>query len=265
VILLVDIEPKLGRYLVIVVLLILLFSSSIFSGSISPIFSNVSAQSNRDEDVNDRLNQRVDLSAKLREVEGERVPNHYIVVLKDSAAPVTSVRSSAEEARSQGAELRHVYNNAIRGYAIRVPNQDVLDSILSNPSVDYVQPDTKLKAFVQTLPTGIDRADGDLSSAKSGDGSGSVNIDIAIMDTGIDLDHPDLNVFREKTFVSGTTTANDDDGHGTMVAGVAAAKDDSNAVVGMAPGARLWAIKVLDSNGDGELITLRQMQGKSIL
>ena len=101
------------------------------------------------------------------------------------------------------------------------------------------------------MPTGIDRADGDLSSTKSGDGSGAVNIDIAIMDTGIDLDHPDLNVYREETFVSGTTTADDDDGHGTMVAGVAAAKDDSNGVVGMAPGARLWAIKVLDSNGDG--------------
>ena len=247
-----DIEPKLGRYLIVVVLLTLLFSSSIFLGSFSPIFLNASAQSNRGEDVNDRLNQRIDLSEKLRKVSGERIPNHYIVVLKDTAAPLTSsVRSSAEEARNQGAELRHVYNNAIRGYAIRVPNQEVLDSILSNPSVDYVQPDTKLKAFVQTLPTGIDRADGDLSSANSGDGSGSVNIDIAIMDTGIDLDHPDLNVFREKTFVSGTTTANDDDGHGTMVAGVAAAKDDSNAVVGMAPGARLWAIKVLDSNGDG--------------
>ena len=101
------------------------------------------------------------------------------------------------------------------------------------------------------MPTGIDRADGDLSSTKSGDGSGAVNTDIAILDTGIDLDHPDLNVYREETFVSGTTTADDDDGHGTMVAGVAAAKDDSNGVVGMAPGARLWAIKVLDSNGDG--------------
>ena len=46
------------------------------------------------------------------------------------------------------------------------------------------------------------------------------------MDTGIDLDHPDLNVYRQITFVPGTSSGNDDDGHGT-VAGVAAAKDNS--------------------------------------
>ena len=51
-----------------------------------------------------------------------------------------------------------------------------------------------MKAFIQTIPTGIDRTDADLSSAKSGDGTGSVDADIAILDTGIDLTHPDLNV-----------------------------------------------------------------------
>ena len=61
----------------------------------------------------------------------------------------------------------------VKGYAVRVPNQQVLDGILANPAVDYVQPDLKVKAFSQTLPKGINRVDGDLSPTKSGDGSGS--------------------------------------------------------------------------------------------
>ena len=58
-----------------------------------------------------------------------------------------------------------------------------------------------MKAFAQSLPTGVNRVDGDLSSTKSGNGKGSVNVDIGIMDTGIDLNHPDLNIYRQVTFV----------------------------------------------------------------
>ncbi len=60
------------------------------------------------------------------------------------------------------------------------------------------------------------------------------------------------------TFVPDTNTGNDVNGHGTMVAGVAAAKDNNIGVVGIAPGAKLWAIKVLDSTGTGSLSTVIQ-------
>ena len=105
----------------------------------------------------------------------------------------------------------------------------------------------------QTISTGISRIGSTTNSIKSGDGQGSVDVDIAIIDTGIDLTHPDLNVYAQKSLISGISTANDDNGHGTHVAGIAAAKDDSNGVVGVAPGARLWAIKVLDKTGSGSL------------
>ncbi len=78
-------------------------------------------------------------------------------------------------------------------------------------------------------------------------------MDIAIIDTGVDLTHPDLNVFKNISFVKGVKKGNDDNGHGTHVAGTTAAKDDSNGVVGVAPGARIWAVKVLDKNGSGSL------------
>ena len=74
------------------------------------------------------------------------------------------------------------------------------------------------------------------------------NVDIAIIDTGISLNHPDLNVYRNISFVEGIPDGNDDLGHGTHIAGIAAAKDNSFGVLGVAPGAKLWAIKVCDVN-----------------
>jgi subtilisin len=119
-----------------------------------------------------------------------------------------------------------------------------------------VEQDMTVQAFSQNLPKGVNRIDADLSPTKSGDGSGSVNTDIAILDTGIDLAHTDLSIYRKKTFVVGTSSANDDNGHGTHVAGIAAAKDNTVGVVGVAAGARLWALKVLDATGSGSISTI---------
>lgn len=235
------------------ILMVLLISFGVLT-SISQIsllqvegqrFDITSLQDKKDE-IRD---QAQNFAKKLREVTGEKIPNDYIVVLKDDF--LSSVNSLAGKVQSEGATVEHIFNHVLPGFAVNVPNDAVLETIMQNPNVDYVQPDVKVKVFAQSLPTGVDRIDGDLSSTKSGDGGGSVNADIAILDTGIDLNHPDLNVYKQVTFVPGTSNGNDDDGHGTAVAGVAAAKDNSQGVVGVAPGARLWAIKVLDSNGMG--------------
>jgi hypothetical protein len=77
-----------------------------------------------------------------------------------------------------------------------------------------------------------------------------VDVDIAILDTGVSLTHPDLNVYRNASFVDGVTSGNDDQGHGSHVAGIAAAEDNSVGVVGVAPGARIWAMKICDKFGE---------------
>ena len=107
----------------------------------------------------------------------------------------------------------------------------------------------------QALPWGIDRIDADLVSV---DASG---VNIAIIDTGIDADHEDLSVAGGVNFVGGKgrrrkvdpSKWGDDHGHGTHVAGTAAALDNGIGVVGAAPGASMWAVKVLNSNGSGYL------------
>ena len=76
------------------------------------------------------------------------------------------------------------------------------------------------------------------------------NVDVAVLDTGVSLDHPDLNVYKDVTFINGTSSGNDDNGHGSHVAGIAAAKDNDVGIVGIAPGARIWAIKVCDASGE---------------
>jgi subtilase family protein/peptidase inhibitor I9 len=104
----------------------------------------------------------------------------------------------------------------------------------------------------QTIPTGVNRVHPSVLSNDDQYPDDPVNVDIALLDTGIDLDHPDLlNVYNQISLVPGTQSADDDNGHGTHVAGIAAARDNNLGVVGIAPGARLWAVKVLDSNGQG--------------
>jgi subtilisin len=89
----------------------------------------------------------------------------------------------------------------------------------------------------QILPAGIDRIDADRTSTRSGDGRGSVNINVAVLDTGIDIEHPDLNVVGGKDCTSGSGF-DDPNAHGTHVAGTIAARDDDIGVVGVVPGAR---------------------------
>jgi subtilisin family serine protease len=147
-----------------------------------------------------------------------------------------------------------VYKVALRGYAATIPTSRLAE-LTSDPNVAYVAPDAPVSAAAQLLPSGVDRIDGDLSSTISGDGTGSVNLNVAVIDSGIDPTHPDLNVVGGFNCTNGKSFA-DENGHGTGVAGVIAAKDDTFGVVGVAPGARLWAVRVLGKNNRGSLANL---------
>jgi subtilisin family serine protease len=110
----------------------------------------------------------------------------------------------------------------------------------------------------QKTPTGIDRVDADLSAAKSGDKVGNVNADIAILDTGVSR-HLDLNIYQCRSFVGNFYNCADGfpgTGHGTNVAGIAAARDNDIGVVGTAPGARIWAVKVHDNSANSNTAAL---------
>lgn len=98
----------------------------------------------------------------------------------------------------------------------------------------------------QVVPAGVKRI-GATPGTLAFTGSG---VGVAILDTGIDQQHADLKV-STSCFNSLGTSCDDDNGHGTHVAGIAAALNNNQDVVGVAPGATLYAVKVLDRRGQG--------------
>ena len=185
------------------------------------------------------------------------VPDQYIVVFKDD---VTDPRGLANAlSRRNGFAVQHVYEFALKGFAGNMP-APVAEALAQDPDVAYVEQDVYAHAILhennfQTLPSGVKRIDADLNPLAAN----PVDVDIAILDTGVDFDHPDLNVFHRVDCAKGgpfTQKCRDgegDDGygHGTHVAGSAAALDNSIGVVGVAPGARIWSLKVLGDDGSG--------------
>jgi subtilisin len=205
-------------------------------------------------------------SASQKSAESGVIPNRYIVVLEDDGRDETAAQASADRRQagqvasdlSEGNKVEEVtqtYGAALKGFAAEIPAGKV-DDVRSDPRVSFVAGDQVVHASAQTEPTGIKRADADLdtNSVDAGNGSGAVGVDIAVLDTGIYTRHPDLTIAGGKDCSrDGKNTFSDDNGHGSHVAGTAAAEDNAGGVVGTAPGARLWSVKVLKADGFGSL------------
>jgi subtilisin family serine protease len=193
------------------------------------------------------------------------IPNSFIVQLKSTGPGPISPGSLREimgtltpQLAAAGGRVVAVYDqfgmfNVV--FERLLPNREqVINSLRAHPAVQGVFNDAIVTAQqAQVNSTGIDRVDADLSAAKSGDKVDTVDVDIAILDTGVSS-HPDLNIFRCVLFVTFVPLPICTDGHrhGSHVAGTAAARDNGIGVVGTAPGARIWALKVLRDNARGD-------------
>ncbi|MBW6467071.1 MAG: S8 family serine peptidase [Brevefilum sp.] len=179
----------------------------------------------------------------------------YIIVFKDDVNPRVEVPSVA---KTYGLQTGFIYEHALKGMSAVVP-AGRLAALEKDPRVAYVVADMERSISAQTVPTGIQRIFADTNTAIGIDGTDDyrVDVDVAVIDTGIDLQHPELNVVDGVTCASSTPVrpavckagGDDDHYHGTHVAGTIAAIDNGSGVVGVAPGARLWAVKVCDSRG----------------
>jgi subtilisin family serine protease len=178
----------------------------------------------------------------------------YIVSLKTDAGDPATV--AAEQAEALGFTVRLVYQSALTGYAADLTPAD-LAALRADPRVASVEADRPVSASGQIVPDGVERIQANISSTAAIDGVDTPRLDVnvAVLDTGIDLTHPDLNVVGGADCAKGRGYG-DRFGHGTHIAGIIGARDDGVGVVGVAPGVRLWAVRVLDEQGQG---TLREL------
>ncbi len=184
------------------------------------------------------------------------VPGRYIVVLEGNTVDAAAQASALGSV--YGIAVDHVFETALKGFAGRIPD-GVAEQLRGLPQVASVEPERKLGALAQVIPTGADRIEVDLSPTAAIDGQPTlIDVDVAIIDTGLDATHPDLNVVGGVRILNGVQDPDfqDDFGHGTHVGGIVAARDDAEGIVGVAPGARLWGVKVLDGWGVGLLSDL---------
>ena len=193
---------------------------------------------------------------------GSRASTERVIVVLDEGVDAASFARA--ERSEHGAAVSFVYDEALNGFAATIPAGRAV-ALRRDPRVSYVEVDLPVSIDEQTTPTGVQRIFGDTpSSTIDGVDDLRVDVDVAVLDTGIDREHPDLNVVSGVTCLSSMWEAlfgvpatcvndggDDDHYHGTHVAGTIAALDDGAGVVGVAPGARLHAVKVLDQRGSG--------------
>jgi len=177
----------------------------------------------------------------------------YVVLYKRSLASVTRETDGLE--RQQGFRSERRYAHAVKGFAARLTAAQV-DDLQADPQVASVTEDRTIEAFSQVpladgeqVPSGIARIEA-ATAKTTQEASGAA---VAVIDTGVDLTNPDLNVVSGTNCVTPGGSTTDDNGHGTHVAGTIAAGNGGGGVVGVAPGTKIVSVKVLGAAGTGTL------------
>ena len=198
--------------------------------------------------------------------DGSIIPDQYIVAYRESTAAGVNLTTAARIASFSNAILqKHSINiNAIRqsfaggarGFIAHLSAAELFrlrqDSTISNIEQDRIIAYGTCFQVVEpkTITWNVQRVG-------YGDGTGKT---AWIIDSGIDFTHPDLNAdsVRSRSFINGVTSARDENGHGTHVAGIIGAKNNSFGVLGVASGANLVALRVFDKDGKGTLGSIIQ-------
>jgi subtilisin family serine protease len=202
------------------------------------------------------------------------VPEQYIVVFNKSVRNAPGLVNTL--ARRHGFSVQHVYQFALKGFSASM-SPEAANALAKNPNVAYVEQDSHAHPLVQSyVPAGVLRINADASPMWDVEGTLDANAisndivlvnpvaaDIAIIDSGV-INDPDLNVVQRVDCSGGSPrrgscvegSASDGTGHGSHVAGTAAGSGtyggtDGYGLIGVAPGANLWAVKVFKDDGRG--------------
>lgn len=186
---------------------------------------------------------------------GAAIPDQYIISLANESN--TTQRTSSPAARilsRHNLSIKRVkgnFTNIDNNYVVRLSAKEA-STLKSDPDIVHIEPDRIVSicaCFTVLSPKSVTW---NVNKVGYGDGTGKT---AWIIDTGIDVDHPDLNVDvkRSKSFISSASSIDDENGHGTHVAGIIGAKNNRLGTLGVASNATLVALKVLNNEGEGIL------------
>lgn len=173
----------------------------------------------------------------------------YLVATRSGAMGENARAIVANSARHAGQPV--VELGELDGFAATLTEQEV-ETLRASPNVRWVEPVVERHAFAggtQTTPWGLEV----IHAPESRAARGASEVNIVVIDSGIDLEHPDLR----DAYAGGINILDldeppvDEASHGTHVAGIIAARDNDFGVVGVAPRARLWIARILDKYGRG--------------
>ena len=206
-----------------------------------------------------------DCLVKAASTNGTAIIGSYIVTYQPTQSLPT-----APNARIAATEV--LAEHLLTSYAVADPTAQILatneqttflahlsesesEKLQHDPSVVFIEPDQVMSMCNCVDVTTTSTLTWNVKQTGYGRGDLQPSKTAWIIDTGIDLDHPDLNVDtqRSRSFVSGVTSADDENGHGTHVAGVIGAKNNTIGITGIASGATLVSLRVLDDEGEGRL------------
>ncbi|MDX9695347.1 MAG: S8 family peptidase [Bacteroidales bacterium] len=197
---------------------------------------------------------------------GDVIPGQYVVVFNESSFKFSSSKavSYAEKQnevkqiadnyfKSVGInyELKQIYGETLKGFCAKISDEDA-QKLSNDNNIKYIVPD---RMYVMAKPAPQPPAESKpWGITRVGGGATYTGTHVAwIIDTGVDLDHPDLNVnaSRGYDFINNDALADDDNGHGSHCAGTVAAIDNTIGVIGVAAGATIIPVKVLNRRGSG--------------
>ena len=199
---------------------------------------------------------------------GKIIEGQYIVAYKPSSLDARAMSTERisqlsgdilQRNKISSTSIEASFQGEPGGFVARLSREEVA-KLKNDDAIEAVEPD-RIVALATCFTVAEPRLiTWNISRVGYGNGIGKT---AWIIDTGIDFNHPDLTVdqARSKSFLSGVTSADDENGHGTHVAGIIGAKNNEFGVLGVASGATLVSLKVLDKEGNGTLSSIVQALG----
>ncbi len=201
---------------------------------------------------------------KSTAISGDIIPGQYIVIYRmaNDIAMASSQRMAQisrdvlQENDINSSAMKASFAGEMGGFVAKL-NSDEVERLLQDAAIKTIEPDRVVAlgtCFTIVAPSLITW---NINKVGYGNGIGKT---AWIMDTGIDFDHPDLTVdaAKSRSFVSNITSADDENGHGTHVAGIIGAKNNDFGTLGVASGATLISLRVLDKDGKGTMSSIIQ-------